>query len=149
MYCRAEEVATCAGLCVIIVLVFLSAIARFVRHPWNWTIDISLLLLAWVSLLGADIAYRYGAIVGLNIITKKFSDRTQDIIKLIVFALICATTLCLVYFGIKLCIGSRARSFQALKISYSWVTLSLPAASLSFAMTSILEIARIVRRLKA
>ena len=63
-FCRAEAILCGAGFIGLVVLVFGSAILRFFRMSMAWNIDLAMLLLAWSSFLGADIAWRSGQQIG-------------------------------------------------------------------------------------
>ncbi|MDR2433608.1 MAG: TRAP transporter small permease subunit, partial [Treponema sp.] len=78
-YCKAEEIITGIGFVTIIVLVFSSAIARGLKNPIQWTVDISQLLLAWVSFFGADVAWRHSQILGLDLFTKNLPIRLRKV----------------------------------------------------------------------
>ena len=63
-YLDLAEKAVCGGgFILLVLLVFMSAILRFLRISMSWNIDLAMLLLAWTSFLGADIAWRSGQLI--------------------------------------------------------------------------------------
>ena len=100
-----------------------------INHPLQWSIDISQFLLAWTALLGADLGYRSGSVLGVDILTPRFPTRQQALVKLLGTLLIGALLISFIYFGIKLSYENRLRLFQSIHLSYSWVTISLPVMS--------------------
>jgi TRAP-type C4-dicarboxylate transport system permease small subunit len=56
-----------------------------INDPSSYTEEIARILLIWIGLLGGSYAYRTGAHIGLDIITKKLSGTTQHAVE--VFAL--------------------------------------------------------------
>ncbi|WP_066456183.1 TRAP transporter small permease [Anaerotruncus rubiinfantis] len=127
--CKIEESICGFFLCTIVALVFLSAVGRVINHPLQWSIDISQFLLAWTALLGADLGYRSGSVLGVDILTRRFPTRQQALVKLLGTLLIGALLISFIYFGIKLSYENRLRLFQSIHLSYSWVTISLPVMS--------------------
>jgi TRAP-type C4-dicarboxylate transport system permease small subunit len=147
-YCKVEVFVCSIGFISIVALVFVSALARGLRHPIQWTVDISQLLLAWVSFLGADIAWRHGQILGLDIITKRFSPKNRNLVELIILLVILAALIIFIIFGFILAKGNWERAMQVVRMSYSFVTLSLPAASISMSVSTIIKIAERIRNFK-
>jgi TRAP-type C4-dicarboxylate transport system permease small subunit len=144
-YCKAEEIVTGIGFIAIVALVFSSAIARGLKNPIQWTVDISQLLLAWVSFLGADIAWRYSQILGLDLFTRKLPARLRKIIELAVLIIIFIALIIFIKFGLDLARANWKRTMQVVRMSYGFVTLSLPVVSVSFAVSTIVKIVRHIR----
>ena len=113
---RIEEVLAGAMLIAISALVFLSAIARTIGMPINWAQDISLLFFAWLTFIGADIVAKTGNLIRIDMLEKRF-------------------LLILIVYGFLLVSQSWYRSFQTLKMSYAWCTLSVPVGALLLIFT--------------
>lgn len=128
-FCNAEIVICMILFCIIVSLVFVSAVLRKLSTPIQWSMDISQLCFAWLAFLGGDVALRNGALVGVALVTKKFSKNVQKLIKLICYLLMMVLLIIFIKNGFSLAIQSVDRAFQTLPISYSWVTLSLPVSS--------------------
>jgi TRAP-type C4-dicarboxylate transport system permease small subunit len=139
------EVAVCGvGFVFLIFFVFLSAILRFFHISVSWNIDMALVLLAWTAFLGADIAWRNGQLVGIDLVTRRLPLRYQKIIQIAIYIVIfCALVLIAVY-GIRLAWTERLRKYQSIPIPYSLVTLSLVTAALSMALSTVLKIRRCI-----
>lgn len=140
-----EEFITNIMLAAITVLVFISAIARTVKHPLNWAVDISLLLFAWEVFLGGDIAVRNTKLIGVEILLGKFPVKIQKLLTLIFFCMIIAFCLLLTFYGVKLSLENTKRLFQVMPISYSWCTLSVPVGSFCMCISSAIKINEIVK----
>lgn len=146
-FCKIEEFISCAFFFSMVLLVFLSAIARLLQHPLVWSIDVSQLLLAWTAFLGADVAFRRGKLVGLDLFTRKLPEKLQDVLILINQILILVAFIIFIIYGFRLSMDSWKRAFQTLPISYSFVTLSLPVSSIFMAITDVLKIRETMNRL--
>lgn len=145
-FCWFEETLCNIGFCAMIALVFLSAVARGVGHPLAWSIDISQLLLCWTTLIGADVAFRHGNFMGLDLLTRKFPIKVQRALNIIMDVLILTALIIFIIYGTRLSIDSWKRTFQTLTISYSFVTMALPVMS---AVMSVSVVIDIVNRIKA
>lgn len=128
-FCWIEETICAIGFLTMIALVFLSAVARTAGHPLAWSIDVSQLLLCWVTLIGADIAFRKKKILGLDLFTSRFPIPVQRVLE-IAMDVIIAIALCIfIRYGTRLSFDSWKRTFQTLKLSYSYITMALPIMS--------------------
>jgi TRAP-type C4-dicarboxylate transport system permease small subunit len=140
VYCKIEEFVCGAAFLALITLVFVSAGLRAVHITFSWNIDMALLLLAWASFLGADCAFRAGQLVGIDIITRLFPKKIQKSIEILVLLVILGALIIFVIFGIKLVQSDWDRMYQSMPISFSWATMSLPVASLSMSISTIIKI---------
>lgn len=128
-FCKVEEGLCNAGFVLMIALVFISALARTAGKPLAWSIDVAQLMLCWTTLIGADIAFRHGRFMGLDLITRHFPLKVQRALLIFIDGLIFCALIIFAIYGTRLSIESRLRSFQTLTISYSWVTIALPVMS--------------------
>ena len=126
---RIEEVLAGAMLIMISVLVFLSAIARTVGMPINWAQDISLLAFAWLTFIGADIVAKTGNLIRIDMLEKHFPKGLRKVMTLVFDVAIVLFLLILIVYGFLLVSQSWYRTFQTLKMSYAWCTLSVPVGS--------------------
>ena len=145
--CKAEEVACGAGLVSLVALILLSAIGRWLKISQSWNIDLALLFLAWTSFLGADVAWRHGQILGVDILVRKLAPAIRHTVELIVLLIIMATLVVMVVFGIRLAWVDRLAKFQSMPIPYSLVTYSLVVASASMFFTTLNKIRKLILRM--
>lgn len=139
--CKVEEFITKVSLIVIALLIFAAAIARCLRHPIIWAVDISTFLFAWVVFLSADIAMRNDKLVNLDMVLKLFPEKVQKGVKIVNYFIIILFLLALIGYGSWLTYTTRYRTFPGLiTLSYSWATLSVPVGSILMLVTSILKI---------
>ena len=76
-FCKAEEFIALALLGGITVLVFISALMRYIKHPLNWAQDVALVMFAWLIFFGSDVAIRGPGLIGIDIIFPKSSRRVS------------------------------------------------------------------------
>ncbi|MFH2076589.1 MAG: TRAP transporter small permease [Pseudomonadota bacterium] len=142
-YCKAEEVVCGVGFIFLVGFVFLSAILRFFRFSMSWNIDLAMLFLAWTAFLGADIAWRGGQIIGVDILTRKLPVPLRRITELVVYLIILVALVIIFIFGIRLAWSERVSTYQSMPIPYSLVTISLVFSSFSMIFTTIQKIRKV------
>ena len=140
--CKFELILCGTGFLFLVFFVFLSAILRFFRLSMAWNIDMALLLLAWTAFLGADIAWRSGQLVGIDLVTRNLPPIIQKILQLFVYLVVGAALVVIVIFGVRLSWTERIRKFQSLPIPYFLVNISLVAAAFSMLLSDIIKIRR-------
>jgi TRAP-type C4-dicarboxylate transport system permease small subunit len=142
--CKAEVIICGVGFVTLIALVFLSAILRMFRVSMAWNIDMAMLLLAWTAFLGADVAYRSGQLVGIDLITRNLPPKMQKIIEILLFLIILFALVIIIIFGIRLAKFEWIRQYQSMPIPYSLVTVSIVLAAASMVLSTILKIKRCI-----
>lgn len=140
-FVKAEYAVASIFLIVCVTVIFISAIMRLVGHPINWATDAALLLFTWSTFMGADLAWRRGKLVNVDILFNMLPKKMRKPLKLFIY-LICLVFICaLIYLGFIQSVKTWYRSFNGLPwLSYTWVTLSVPVCMLSMAVTTILKI---------
>ncbi len=138
--CKAETAICGVGFVLLVVLVFASAILRFLRVSMSWNLDLAMLLLAWTAFLGADIAWRKGQLIGIDIVTRYFPRKLQQIVLIFVYAVILATTVIICLYGARLVWVERLRTYQSMPIPYSLVSLSLVVSTFSMSISTVVKI---------
>jgi TRAP-type C4-dicarboxylate transport system permease small subunit len=142
--CKAEVAVCGTGFIFLVVFVFLSAILRFFRISMSWNIDLAMFLLAWTAFLGADIAWRSGQLVGVDILTRRFPPKIQKLIALLLYGIILCALAVIAVFGIRLAVTERLRTYQSIPVPYSLVTLSIVVTALSMIVSTVLKIRRVI-----
>jgi len=111
-------------------IIFIAAIARTLKHPINWSQDMSLFLFAWSVFLSADAALRADKLVNIDILVSHLPQLTRKYLKIAMYVIILIFLVLLFFYGIKLMLFSQRRVFQGIPgFSYSWVALSIPVGS--------------------
>lgn len=144
VYCQIESVIAGCAFLAIVVLTFLNAVLRQFKMPIIFVDDLSMLLFGWAAFLGADVAFRHCRLVGMDILTSKLNIKVQKILQLVVYVIMICTLVMFVKFGYELAMSNWARTYNTLKISYGWATLSLPVCSIFMIITSFVKIYKTV-----
>jgi len=110
----------------IVLLVFISAATRTFKYPIVWSVDFAQLLFVWISMIGADVALKYKAHMGVDLLVRKMPAGLQHGITLVTYLLMTGFIGFVIYWGITLCIENALRQYQTLQISYSYSTAAIP-----------------------
>lgn len=144
-FCRLEELIALLLLAGITILVFVSALMRYIGSPLNWAQDVALVAFAWMIFTGSDIAIRGAGLIGIDIVVKHFPASVQKILD-IIFKLIIIAFLCvLVPYGYAMTVQSWARQITTLNISYGWVYLSVPVGAFLMIISTAIKLAERIR----
>ncbi len=143
-FCKVEEIVCGVGFGFLIFFIFISAILRLFKLSVSWYIDLAMLCLAWTAFLGADVAWRHGQIIGVDIVTRKLPAKIRWVVELVVFLIIAATLVVMVIFGIRLAWTERVSRYQSMPIPLALVTLSLVVASASMFFSTIQKIRKLI-----
>ena len=123
---KIEAVTASVLLCLISVLVFVSAVARTFGRPINWTQDFALLAFAWLTFLGSDVLARSGKLINIDMLINLLPKSFQKIVGIIFDFMMLAFLVALIYFGYHLVTQSWTRMFNTLHLSYAWCTMAVP-----------------------
>jgi len=121
----------------IVILVFLSALLRLVDFPLVWCVDLSQLLFIWISMIGADLALKNKAHMGVDLLVKQFPKNFQRFLIIFTYILCILFLLFIGIWGAKLAKLNWRRKYQMLYLSYSWATIAIPVMSTSMILVII------------
>jgi len=140
LLCQFEGLAARLTLWSMVVLIFLAGVARLLKTPINWAVDMSTCLFAWSCFLSADVAWRENKLMNVDVLVKLYPERLQRSVKWFNYIVLISFFLYLIIFGLWLSYTTRERTFQGIPgFSYTWVTLSVPVGAFFLLMTAILK----------
>ncbi|MCR4427366.1 MAG: TRAP transporter small permease [Firmicutes bacterium] len=143
--CRIEEIIAGLFLVTILVLIFGAAVARGLRHPLAWAMDMATFLFAWAVFFSADAAMRNDRHVNVDLFVSRLPKKVQFYIAVLNHLIIVAFLGFLIAYGVRMSYLTRFRAFQGIPgFSYMWVTLSVPVGSFLLLISTVLKIGRIV-----
>lgn len=138
---RVEARVAAALLVLMVVLIFLGSVARVAGSPLNWTTDAATCFFAWACFLCADVAWRRGAMMSIDLVVARLPATLRKLLRLANYLIISLFLAYVVVMGLWLTWISRARSFQGIpEVSYSWVTLSMPVGALLLLITTCVKV---------
>jgi TRAP-type transport system small permease protein len=141
--CEVEAFVARTTLWGMVLLIFAAGIARLLKSPINWAIDLSTCLFAWSCFLSGDIAWRENKLMSVDVFVRLFPEKAKRYFRIFNYIVIMGFSIYLIYFGILLSYTTRDRTFQGIpNFSYTWVTLSLPVGAIFLLITGIIKIRR-------
>ncbi len=139
--CEAEAFVARTTLWGMVILIFAAGIARLLRYPINWAIDLSTCLFAWSCFFSGDIAWRENKLMRVDVFVGLFPEKVRRYFEMFNHIVILGFSAYIIFFGAWLSYTTRARTFQGIpNFSYTWVTLSLPVGAVFILMTGILKV---------
>lgn len=143
-----EEFITQIMMGFIVVLVFIAAFTRYIGYPINWSVDIAQAVFVWVIYVGANQAWRNSRHIGIDILFKQFNRKIQFYLQLFLYIIIAIFLVSLIIGGIHITIINVGRILGDIPISYSFVTIAVPAGSFLMLLTTV-EKSYLLFRMKA
>ena len=129
-FCVLEQWLAMFLLAGITVLVFVSAMMRTFGLPLNWAQDAALIMFAWLSFIGGDIALHSTGLIGVDLIVVHFPKAVQKVIDILFKVIMLAFLAVLVVYGYQYVMTGYKRLITTLNVSYAFVTASVPVGSL-------------------
>ncbi len=139
--CEVETFVARITLWGMVILIFLAGVARLMKEPINWAVDMSTCLFAWSCFLSADVAWRENKLMNVDVFVRLYPENLKRFTKLFNYMILIGFFLYLIFFGLWLSYTTRERTFQGIPgFSYTWVTLSVPVGAMFLLATAILKI---------
>ncbi len=143
-----EETAAKLLLLATVLLVLVASLARWAGHPIIWSVDIAQLLFAWAAFLGAHQALRRDEHVGVDVLLRRLAPRPRAALELILWAMVAAFLLLLLYFGAQLTLLNLERRLSDTPMSYAWVTAAVPVGCALLLVTVVRKLVGFVAQLR-
>lgn len=129
-FCQLEQWIAMLLLAGITVLVFVSAMMRTLGFPLNWAQDAALIMFAWLSFIGGDIALHSTGLIGVDMIVTHFPKSVQKAIDIVFKVVMLVFLAVLVVYGFQYVMTGYKRLITTLNVSYAYVTASVPVGAL-------------------
>jgi len=141
--CKIEAFVARIALWAMVILIFTAGIARLLKSPINWAVDLSTCLFAWSCFLSADVAWRENKLMNVDVLVKLYPEKARRFANSFNYIVLIGFFLYLIFFGAWLSYTTRERTFQGIPgFSYTWVTLSVPVGAIFLLMTALSKIKR-------
>ncbi|SBS25281.1 Sialic acid TRAP transporter permease protein SiaT [Marinomonas spartinae] len=144
---RLEVVLSQIVLSLIVALVFCSAVSRSLGYPIIWSIEIAKILFMLICFLCVDITLKKKQHIGITYLVEKLSEKTQNIIQLLVLILMLGFTLFSISRGMELIQVYRFRMFNATGIPYRYVMPIIPISMFLMSITIMAQIETCIKKI--
>ncbi len=138
---RIEKAVSCSCVAVMAVLVFANVIARKVfNHSLAVSDEMSTYLFVLMSFMGAAIAARRGAHLGLSIVTDRLSDRAKKVVGFIMYLISAFFCLLILVFGVQMVMSQYSFGQETAAMQWpEWIYGSFVPIGAFFAMMAFLS----------
>jgi tripartite ATP-independent transporter DctM subunit len=116
---------------VMVAVVFLQVTNRYVfNNPLSWTEEVARFIFVWITFMGALLALKTKAHIGVNSFMVRFSSETRAMVENMTIFFIIFYLFYLIIFGIKI-VQETAQTFTpALNISFSYIYVAIPLSAI-------------------
>jgi TRAP-type C4-dicarboxylate transport system permease small subunit len=128
-----------------IVLVFVNVVLHVFQHDLAWTIELSELLMVWVTFLGGAAAARRGTHMSITEFLDKLSPRARLVADAVIDLVAAAVLLLLVRYGLKIVDAGWGNQLTVLGWPMSIQYLALPVGAAAMLVFVAWDFAQIVR----
>lgn len=133
----------------IFVITFLQVIFRKVLgSPLNWSIETSILLLSWLSFLGAISLEKYNEHVSIDLVIKQFNTKTKLVIEIIGYILVITMFVALIFGSGQVLKTALTISDSSLPVSLFWNRFPIIITSIGCIIYMLLKIKFNIKKLK-
>lgn len=129
---------TCArvGLVAIVIIILLGGIGRAIGYPLIWSLEISMVIFAWISVLAIDSAFQTRRHIGIDAIVILLPPRLQRIFLWLNEILILVFLLCGVWYGYSFTWTTHQQVLPVSELSLAWLNSSVPTGCLLMVFSS-------------
>ncbi|MFM2485000.1 TRAP transporter small permease [Celerinatantimonas yamalensis] len=118
-------------------LILIGGIARTLDHPVIWSLEISMVIFAWVSMLAIDQALQKQRHIGIDILTIHLSQRTQRRLNLMNQLIILGFLICGIWYGYSFTITTGNQVLPVTQLPLYILNAAVPTGCVLMAITTI------------
>jgi TRAP-type C4-dicarboxylate transport system permease small subunit len=134
---------------VTVVVVFSQVFFRFVlEEPLVWSEEIAIFCLVWITFLGASLAARNRALIGVEALIRKFSGTARLRFEILIQILSAIFFIVLIVYGVQTAILVAGQRAAATGISMAWVYAAVPVGGLLMLINSLAWLADYTKEAK-
>lgn len=137
---KALEIVVMIATAILVLDVIWQVFTRYVlRDPSTWTEELATMLLMWVALLGASVAFHRKGHLGVDYFIGKLSPNNKTLVELLVYLIIAFFAVIMIYGGYKIVSFTLLTNqlSAALEIKMGYVYLVLPISGFFIFILSI------------
>jgi len=124
---RTVENVTAVALMTMVIVVFWQIISRVIfSSSFPWTEELSRYLMIWITLLGASIAFQYGAHIGVEVLVMKLNRKLRNAVQIIASLCCLALFAILIVKGIEIVGKSMVQKSPAMTLPMGYAYLIMP-----------------------
>lgn len=125
----------------LVVIVSWQVVSRFIlRDPSDWTEELATFLMIWVGLLGASVALRLRAHLGIDVFVKKLPEKARAVTDVFGYAAVAAFSIAVLMIGggqLVREVWVHGQTSPALNLPMAWVYAALPVSGFFLTLYSL------------
>lgn len=103
----------------------------------RWTEELARYAMIWLVFIGASLAVRYSALIGMEAIAERLSDSAKKILRLIVLVISMTLFIVMIVYGFEMITHVSAQLSPGLKISMAIPYAAIPVSGIFMLLNSI------------
>lgn len=125
------------GLVAIVIIILVGGLGRAIGHPVIWSLEIAMVIFAWISMLAIDYAFQLRRHIGIDALTNLFPPRLQRACIWFNEILILMFLLCGVWYGFNFTWTTHNQMLPVTELSLAWLNSAVPTGCLLMMLSSI------------
>lgn len=143
---KAERYFVAIGLLIMMVVTSYAVFNRFVlKQPLKWSDELVRYIFIWVSFIGTSIGVEENAHVGISVFADKLPKKINKNVRIIASGLSLFFCVVIIASGILLTIAQHDQLAATLRVSMSWLYISVPVG---FGLTALAFLENIIKIIK-
>lgn len=131
-----ELAAARVGLVAIVLIILAGGVARAIGHPIIWSLEIAMVLFAWVSMFAIDYGFQTRRHIGIDALMNLFPQRMKRACLWFNELLIFGFLLCGVWYGFNFTWTTHHQVLPVTELSLAWLNSAVPTGCLLMVVTS-------------
>lgn len=124
------------GLTAIVIIILLGGLGRAVGHPVIWSLEISMVIFAWISMLAIDYAFQTRRHIGIDSLVNLLPENIRYNLVWVNEIFIMGFLLCGVWFGFNFTWTTHLQVMPVTELSLAWLNSAVPTGCLLMVFTS-------------
>lgn len=125
------------GLVAIVIIILIGGLGRAIGHPVIWSLEIAMVIFAWISMLAIDYAFQLRRHIGIDALTNLFPPRLQRACIWFNEILILMFLLCGVWYGFNFTWTTHHQTLPVTELSIAWLNSAVPTGCLLMVFSSL------------
>ncbi len=142
LFRQIELALTRIGLVAIVVIILAGGVGRALGYPLIWSLEVAMVIFAWVSVLAIDYALQTRRHIGIDAVVNLMPPRLRQLCEWINELLILAFLGCGVWFGWSFTAMTSSSVLPVTELSVAWLNSAVPTGCMLMFITSALHLIR-------
>ena len=125
------------GLVAIVIIILAGGVGRAIGHPLIWSLEIAMVIFAWISMFAIDYAFQTRRHIGIDAVVNFFPQKLKRVCLWGNEIIILGFLLCGVWYGFNFVITTHLQVLPVTELSLAWLNSAVPTGCLLMLFTSL------------